>query len=513
MERPGGARDRRGVEEIRAWLVSRIAARMDIAPGGIDTHTSFASFGIPSREAVALSGLLEEWLGRRVEATAFWDHPTIERLAAHLAAAAPERGAIDRQGGADGEPIALIGIGCRFPDAPGPAAFWQLLADGRDAITEVPPDRFPVNALLDSDPTAPGTVVARWGGFLTDIDRFDAAFFGISPREASRMDPQQRLMLEMAWEALEDAGQPADRLAGTRTGVFVGISTNDYGRRQFSNPALIDAYAGTGNALSIAANRISYQFDFLGPSVAIDTACSSSLVAVHMACRSLWNGEATLALAGGVNLILAPDIAINFAKAGVMSPDGRCKTFDASANGYVRGEGAAIVVLKPLSRAVADHDRIYAVILGTAVNNDGRTNGLMAPSRRAQEAVLRDAYARACVSPGSVQYVEAHGTGTLLGDPIEVKALGSVLAADRAPADRCAVGSVKTNIGHLEAAAGVAGLVKVALALKHGAIPPSLHFQTPNPHIPFADLPIRVAQTLTAWPANPHTRIAGVSSI
>jgi phthiocerol/phenolphthiocerol synthesis type-I polyketide synthase C len=503
---------RRSEAEIRAWLIARIADRVQDAPEAIDTGEPFVSYGIPSREAVALSGVLEEWLGRQVSPTALWEYPTIDALAQHLASDADDRPTSGGRNEATREPIALIGMGCRFPGATDPRAFWQLLSEGRDAVTEVPPDRWHLNDVYDSDPTKPGTLNTRWGGFIDQVDRFDAAFFGISPREASRMDPQQRLLLEVAWEALEDAHQAVDQLAGTKTGVFIGISTNDYGRRQFSHPSLIDAYAGTGNALSIAANRISYQFDFLGPSVAIDTACSSSLVAVHLACRSLWNGEATLALAGGVNLILSPDIAINFTKAGVMAPDGRCKAFDARANGYVRGEGAGVVVLKPLSRALADHDRIHAVILGSAVNNDGRSNGLMAPSRHAQEAVLRDAYERAGVSPGQVQYVEAHGTGTLLGDPIEAKALGSVLAADRPPGRACALGSVKTNVGHLEAAAGVAGLIKVALALEHRALPPSLHFETPNPHIPFVDLPLRVQQTFAEWPADNGQRIAGVSS-
>jgi amino acid adenylation domain-containing protein len=510
-DRPGKAPGRPGSDEIRSWLVTRIAVRLEIAPEQVDTQETFASFGIPSKDAVALSGLLEEWLGRPVAATAIWEHPTIELLAAHLAAGEGPGTDVHREHETHREPLAIVGIGCRFPGASGPAAFWQLLTEGRDAITEVPSERWSIDGLFDADPAIPETVVTRWGGFLTGVDRFDAAFFGIAPREASRMDPQQRLLLEVTWEALEDAGLPAERLAGSKTGVFVGISTNDYGRLQFSHPSLIDAYAGTGNALSIAANRISYQFDFTGPSVALDTACSSSLVAVHMACRSLWSGESMLALAGGVNLMLSPDITINFTKAGVMAPDGRCKAFDARANGYVRGEGAAMVVLKPLSRARADGDPIYAVILGSAVNNDGRTNGLMAPSRQAQEAVVRDAYASANVSPGAVQYVEAHGTGTLLGDPIEAKALGTVLAADRAPASRCAIGSVKTNIGHLEAAAGIAGLVKVALALRHEAIPASLHFETPNPHIPFADLPLQVQCAPAEWPAGGN-RVAGVSS-
>ncbi len=326
------------------------------------------------------------------------------------------------------------------------------------------------------------------------------------------MDPQQRLLLEITWEALENAGQVPERLAGSQTGVFIGISNNDYGRIQFTDFRSIDAYAGTGNALSISANRISYLFDFHGPSIAIDTACSSSLVAVHMACASLRSGESTLALAGGVNLILSPAITINFTKAGVMAPDGRCKAFDARANGYVRGEGAGLVVLKPLSQAIADADPIYAVIRGSAVNQDGRSNGLMAPNPMAQEAVLRQAYQRAGIAPGQVQYVEAHGTGTLLGDPIEAKTLGKVLASGRLIGHLCALGSVKTNIGHLEAAAGIAGLIKTALALKHRQIPPSLHFRDPNSLIPFDEIPLRVQTTLAEWSTTPGHALAGVSS-
>ncbi|HUE31833.1 MAG TPA: type I polyketide synthase, partial [Mycobacterium sp.] len=319
-------------------------------------------------------------------------------------------------------------------------------------------------------------------------------------------------LLEVAWEALEDAGQVPDRLAGGRTGVFIGISTYDYGHFQLGQPALIDAYTGTGSALSIAANRLSYFFDFRGPSMAIDTACSSSLVAIHLACRSLRDGECTLALVGGANVILSPALGLNFSEAGVMASDGRCKTFDARADGYVRGEGAGIVVLKPLGQALADGDPIYAVIRGSATNQDGRTNGLMAPGRLSQEAVLAEAYRRADLSPGVVQYVEAHGSGTSLGDAIEAKALGTILARGRAPGSRCLVGSVKTNIGHLEAAAGVAGLIKVALALRHRAIPSSLHFAEANPLIPFHRLPLRVAQTLTPWPENGGRAVAGVSA-
>ena len=409
------------------------------------------------------------------------------------------------------DPIAIIGIACRFPGARNKEAFWQLLREGVDAITEVPKDRWNVDAFYDPTPGVPGKMITRWGGFLERIDEFDSQFFGISPREAVRMDPQQRLLLEVAWDALEDAGQVVERLAGTRTGVFIGISGNDYGRMQMF-PGLSDAYMGTGNANSIAANRISYVSNFQGPSLTVDTACSSSLVAVHLACRSLWSGESTLALAGGVSAILSPTITINFSLAGMLSPDGRCKTFDAGANGYVRGEGAGVVVLKPLAKALADGDPIYALIRGSAVNQDGRSNGLTVPSQQAQESVMAAACRMAGVLPGDIDYVEAHGTGTAVGDPIEAKALGKVLAIDRRPGLPCAVGSVKTNIGHLEAASGIAGLIKVALSLKHREIPPSLHFREPNPQIPFHELPLRVQTTLGPWPHEPGATLAGVNS-
>jgi acyl transferase domain-containing protein len=502
-------------EVIQAWLVSKLSERLGIESREIDIREPLASYGLGSTEAVSLAGELAEWLGQKLSPALVYEYPTIEALARHLAGS-PDvtepatRAGQDRE--AKNEPIAIIGVGCRFPGANDPAAFWQLLRDGVDAISEVPADRFDQRAFYDPDPTTPGKMNTRWGGFLGQVDQFDANFFGISPREALRMDPQQRLLLEVTWEALQDAGQVPERLAGTQTGVFIGIATNDYGRLQWNDLDRIDAYAGTGNAMSIAANRISYLFDFRGPSIALDTACSSSLVAVHLACRSLRAGESTLALAGGANLILSPAIAINFTKAGAMAPDGRCKAFDARANGYVRSEGAGVVVLKPLSKALADGDPIYAVIRGSAVNQDGRSNGLMAPNPRAQEAVLREAYRQAGVSPGKVQYVEAHGTGTFLGDPIEAQALGAVLGVERPPGRPCALGAVKTNIGHLEAAAGIAGLIKVALALRHREIPPSLHFETPNPLIPFDELPLRVQTALTPWPTESGPALAGVSA-
>ncbi|MFW9259889.1 SDR family NAD(P)-dependent oxidoreductase [Nostoc sp. CALU 546] len=413
------------------------------------------------------------------------------------------------------ESIAIIGIGCRFPGgANTPEAFWKLLRDGVDAITEVPANRWNIDTLYDPDTAKPGKMRTRWGGFLNKIDEFDPQFFGISPREAACIDPQQRLLLEVAWEALEDGGQVPERLAGTKTGVFIGLMSQDYQAIQVSSGERnsINAHTAMGISMSVAANRISYVFDFHGPSIALDTACSSALVAVHLACQSIWNGESAIALAGGVNAMLRPEMTIAESKASMLSPNGRSKSFDARANGYVRGEGAGIVVLKPLSQALADADPIYAVIRSSVVNQDGRTNGITVPNGKAQEAAILEACKQAGVSPEQIQYVEAHGTGTPVGDPIEANALGNVLRKNRPSGDYCIIGSVKSNIGHLESAAGVAGIIKVALALKHGQIPPNLHFQTPNPKIPFEELRLRVPTTLETWPNGNKPRLAALNS-
>ncbi len=400
------------------------------------------------------------------------------------------------------QPIAVIGIGCRFPLAAGPRAFWRLLEAGVDAVgASAREGRLAADA------------GGRPAGLLAAPDLFDAGFFGISPREARGMDPQQRILLEVAWEALEDAGQPPSRLRGTRGGVFVGVMGSEYGQRQAieaGNLGNLDVYAASGNGYSMLANRVSYHFDLHGPSLAIDTACSSSLVAVLLACRSLEEGACDLALAGGVNLILSTGLTAFYEQAGLAARGGRCRSFDAGADGIVRGEGAGIVVLKPLGAALAAGDPIRAVVLGGAINHDGLSNGIMAPSRWAQEAVLRAAYRDAGISPAAIGYVEAHGTGTLLGDPIEAKALGTVLAEGGERRAPCAVGSVKSNLGHLEGAAGIAGFIKTVLSLEHREVPPSLHFTTPNPHIAFDDLQLRVQRTLAAWPAGPA--VAAVSA-
>jgi 8-amino-7-oxononanoate synthase len=407
------------------------------------------------------------------------------------------------------EPIAIIGIGCRYPGADSPNAFWQLLKNGVDAVSEVPPSRWDRTQFESVANTESARASLRWGGFLNSVDQFDPLFFGIAPREVNTMDPQQRLLLEVAWEAMEDAGIVPERLRGTDTGVFVGIGTHDYSVMLWQEP-INDPYLTTGTGNCIAANRISYIFDLKGPSLSVDTACSSSLISIHLACQSLWTGESTMALAGGVNLLLLPTVTLGFARGGFMSTSGRCRSFDANADGYVRSEGAGMVLLKPLSQAQADGDPIYAIIRGTAANQDGWSNGMAAPNVDAQERVLRAAYRRAGISPGQVQYIEAHGTGTKLGDPVEIAALGRVLTEDRPAGSVCAVGSVKSNIGHAETAAGVAGVIKVALSLKHKQIPPNIHFQSPNPQIGFDQLPLRVQTVLAPWNASPA--IAGVNS-
>ncbi len=409
------------------------------------------------------------------------------------------------------EPIAIIGIGCRFPgEANSPETFWNLLQNGVDAITEVPEDRWNLNKFYDKNREKPGKIYTRKGGFIKNIDQFDPLFFGISPREAAFMDPQQRLLLETAWEALEDAGQLPENLAGKNVGVFLGQYFHDYAKIQLSTDSYtrnsMESVTGIGSAMSISANRISYFFNFTGPSLALDTACSSALVAVHLACRSIWNGESILALAAGVNIMLLPEVTISMCKASMLSPDGYCKSFDARADGFARAEGVGIVVLKPLSQAIADQDSIYAVIRGSAVNQDGRTNGITVPNGLAQEKVILDACQIGGVSPEQIQYVEAHGTGTPVGDPIEAKALGNILGKDRPADDYCVIGSVKTNMGHLESAAGIVGLIKAALALKHEQIPPNLHFETPNPNIPFTELHLRVPQKLEPWTKNSQRR-------
>ncbi|MEO0685092.1 MAG: beta-ketoacyl synthase N-terminal-like domain-containing protein, partial [Cyanobacteria bacterium J06649_11] len=445
------------VGEIEIWLTNKIAQVLEIAPADIDFKQPFAVYGLDSVKAVSIAGELEEWLGISITPTIVYDYPTPRLLANYLGQKTSVKESKASQRTTESSSVAIIGKGCRFPASNNPHAFWSKLTSATDAITQVPIERWQSEN--------------NWGGFLEQIDQFDAQFFNLSPRETINIDPQQRLLLEVSWEALENAGLAAEQLAGIKGGVFIGISSGDYAKLN-GNKANTQAYYATGNALSIAANRLSYFLDWRGPSLALDTACSSSLVAVHQACQSLLAGESEIALAGGVNVILPPQLNLTFSEAGMMSVDGRCKTFDAEADGYVRGEGCGVVVLKRLNDAIRDGDNIQAIIRGSAVNQDGLTNGLTAPNGNSQQEVVRLALAKAGVKPNQISYVETHGTGTSLGDPIEVNSLKEVLTEARDSNQPCWIGSVKTNIGHLEAAAGIAGLIKVVLQIENQEIPP-----------------------------------------
>ncbi|GAA1575581.1 type I polyketide synthase [Actinomadura kijaniata] len=524
-DRSGSAQVRPRITEdsLRRHLIEQIARRSRIPAADVDADRPLEEFGLASRDAVAIAGELEQTLGRSLPATLVWEHPTINRLSAALASGAdltPAPGSARAPAPAPvparpDEPIAVVGIGCRFPggerDLTTPADYWRFLTGRGDAIREVPPDRW-----APFDDGSPETrdrldATTRLGGFLDDVAAFDARFFGITPREAAVMDPQQRLVLEVAWEAFEHAGIGPASLRGSRTGVFVGVSAPEYAAFTASDPAALEPFTATGAALSVIAGRLSYLLDLRGPSMIVDTACSSSLVSTHLAVRALRDGEADVALAAGVNLLLSPTVTMTFDMAGGTAADGRCKAFDASADGMVRAEGCGAVVLKRLSDARRDGDRVLALVRGTAVNSDGRSNGLVAPNSDAQRALLRDAYAAAGIDTREVDYLEAHGTGTFLGDPIEAKAAGEVLGAGRDAGAPLLVGSVKSNLGHLEAAAGVAGLIKTVLALHHGVIPPSAHFKEPNPHIPFDELRLRVVAEETPWPERGRPARAGVS--
>ncbi|NEO90107.1 MAG: SDR family NAD(P)-dependent oxidoreductase [Moorea sp. SIO3G5] len=411
------------------------------------------------------------------------------------------------------EAIAIIGMGCRFPgNANTPESFWQLLSSGQDAVREIPPERWDIDYCYHPDPDTPGKMYIRHASLVNQVDQFDPEFFGISPREANSLDPQQRFLLEVTWEALERAGINPQQLENTQTGVFLGIGQNDYADLSFSQLENISPYDGTGNGFCFAAGRLSYSLGLQGPSMAIDTACSASLVAVHEACQSLRQGESNLALAGGVQLILSPQMTTALSRLKALSPDGRCKTFDAAADGYGRGEGCGIVVLKRLSDAVKDGDQISAVIRGSAVNHDGPSSGLTVPNKLAQEKLVQQALKAAKVEPSQVGYVEAHGTGTSLGDPMEVRALASVFEQGHNQENPLMIGSVKTNIGHLEAAAGIAGLIKVVLQLQHKKIAPHLNFVNPNSYIDWENIPLKVPTQLTPWLSSEGKRVGGVSS-
>lgn len=491
-------------DDICEWFITAITQLQTSKTTTIDTHMTFSYLGLDSQALVTLSGSFGTWIDQAIEPTIFWELPSIDAVARHFSKLTLQQPTNTQSPTHDDQAgIAIIGMGCHFPKSPTIEMFWEHLQQGTDCISEINDQRSPLFAQAG----------VQYAGLIDHIDLFDHEAFRISPREAEEMDPQQRILLEVTGDALEDAGLTYAQLQGSRTGVFIGISSNDYGYNKVSNTEHSNIYTVTGNAHSIAANRISYVWDLRGPSMAIDTACSSSLVAVHLACQSLQTNESTIAIAGGVNLILNPAISQAFQQAGMLAEDGRCKTFASSANGYVRGEGAGTVILKKLSAAIRDQDRIYGVIGGSAVNQDGMSNGLTAPNAQAQEDVLIEAYRQAGIEPHQLHYIEAHGTGTPLGDPIEANTLGKILSADQKVSTACAIGSVKTNIGHLEAAAGIAGLIKTTLCLYHQQLVPNLHFSSENPYIPFADLPIRVVQQSEKLAILPEKNIyAGVSA-
>ncbi|HTZ14424.1 MAG TPA: SDR family NAD(P)-dependent oxidoreductase, partial [Mycobacterium sp.] len=502
------------------FLRDAVADVTRVDPSEIREDAGFFDLGMDSLMAVELRQRIELGVGKQIPATLAMDHPrlsdTVDYLLTDVLALSEAKSgpavatAVTAR---TDEPIAIIAVSCRFPGAPNPEAFWEVLSGGVDAIREVPEDRFDIDEFYDPDPDAAGKTYTRFGGFLDGIDGFDPEFFGISPREAVWIEPQQRLMLETVWEGLERAGYSPAALRGTRTGIFAGVAANEYAHLLSAESIdKIEPYFITGNALNAISGRVAFALGFEGPAVAVDTACSSSLVAVHQAVQALHSGDCDLAVAGGVNVLLSPVTVVAASRARMLSPVGRCKTFDASADGYVRSEGCGILVLKRLSDAERDGDRVAAVIPGSAVNQDGASSGLTVPNGGAQQRLIATALARAALAGGDVDYLEAHGTGTPLGDPIEVQAAGAVYGAAR-DADRpLLMGSVKTNIGHLESASGAAGLIKVVLSLQHGVLPESLHFDNPSPHIPWDSLPVKVVDKSTPWEANGRPRRAGVSS-
>ncbi|MGB0521655.1 MAG: SDR family NAD(P)-dependent oxidoreductase [Flammeovirgaceae bacterium] len=496
--------------EFASWLNTALANIVGVDPSQLSPQTSFANLGLNSVKGIQLCGKISEKLGKEISPAVLYDYYSIEVLAAYLIDDYTQEKSIKLEQH-QGEAIAIIGMGCRFPEADDPEIFFQNLLKQKDSISEVPADRWDVKELY-SEETEVGKMNTRWGGFLANVDEFDADFFGINATEASQMDPQQRLLLEVSYETIERAGINLEEIKGSSVGVYIGIIQAHYAELLSLNHESQDVYSSTGGALSIAANRLSYFYDFKGPSLAIDTACSSSLVAIHQAVQAIRLGECSMALAGGVNLILTPSSSIGMTQVGALSADGRCKTFDASANGYVRSEGCGLVLLKPLSKALADQDEILAVVKGSAINQDGRSNGLTAPNGIAQQEVIKSALHNAQVDAKAVDYVECHGTGTPLGDPIEVRALDAVYGKQRPENQHLTLGAVKANIGHLEAAAGIAGVIKAIQCFRHEIIPAQIHFNQPNPNLNWKELNVAIPTNQQVWQKNGHPRKAGVSS-
>ena len=507
------------VAEVRRYLRTWIGQATGQSPDAIGEATPMVELGLSSRDAVAMAADIEDHTGVTVSIAVAFEHPTIESLASWIVEGDPEAESGDddtdwtRTGPVERVDIAVVGLATRLPgDLNTPEQTWQALLEGRDAITDLPEGRW--SEFMEEPRLAERIKNARTrGGYLSDIKGFDSEFFALSKTEADNIDPQQRMTLELTWEALEHARIPASSLRGESVGVFVGTSVMDYSYLAMSDPTIAHPYAITGTASSIVANRVSYFFDFHGPSVAVDTACSSSLVATHQAVQALRSGECDVAMAGGVNALITPAVTLGFDEIGqVLSPDGRIKSFSSDADGYTRSEGGAMLVLKRVDDARRDGDQILAVIAGSAVNHDGRSNGLIAPNPDAQADVLRRAYKDAGINPRTIDYVEAHGTGTVLGDPIEAQALGRVVGRGR-PADKpLLLGAIKTNVGHMESAAGAASLSKMVLSLQHDKLPPSINYAGPNPYIDFDAAHLRVLDTVSDWPRYGGYAVAGVSS-
>lgn len=547
---------------VQAKIVEIVCGILHMREDEINTSFSFRELGIDSISAVEIVRDLNKAFKLNLDAVTLYDYATISNLAEYVNQVRSQSGYVttatarsteadtygvevaqptgrrqklvlskkksdqiepeltqspmsmaDKQTTVAGEAVAIIGIAGRFPGADNVHEFWNNLRDGVDSVTEVPPDRWSIDEYYDPDPHAPGKTNCRKGGFLRGVDQFDPLFFNISPREAEFMDPQQRLFLQEAWNALEDAGYADMNLSGKKCGVFAGVAMGDYAKllAEQGLETLGDSF--TGLATSILASRISYFLNLTGPSIAVETACSSSLVAIHQACQSILTGECEMALAGGVSLLLTPDLHIKSSMIEMISPSGKCRSFDAGADGAVFSEGVGVLVLKPLTKALEDSDHIYGVIKGSAINQDGKTNGITAPSARSQAQLVSEIHRKYQINPDKITYMEAHGTGTPLGDPIEIKALTESFELYTKRRQFCAIGSVKSNIGHASTAAGVISVIKVLLALKHGQIPPSLHFEQPNPHIRFEETPFYVNTKLIDWKVDGgKPRLAGISA-